>query len=211
MTLRYLLHEPANQVKPPLLSDMFVMRDAVFRQRLCWDVRERNGLERDCYDLLGATYCLCVDQEEQVLGSWRLLPTVGPNLLKDVFAHLLGGNEIPCGPRVWEASRFAVGTAERAPNGAVSEATAGLIAAMLECGMNFGIERIVAVCDVRFERVLQRSGLRTSRYGDPCRIGNSIAVAGWFSVSEENLALVRNTNGLRNDVLTPPRTLSQAA
>ena len=213
MAHRFLLHEPSNVVDPRVLSDMFFMRQQVFKQRLGWSVHERHSLERDCYDLMGATYCLCVDSSDRVIGCWRLLPTNGPYLLRDVFADLLDGHEPPNDTRVWEASRFAVRNASGSlgSRGQINEATVGLIAALLECGLNFGIERIVAVCDLKFERILRRSGLQTNRFGQPRQVGNTVAVAGWFDVTEDNLTCIRETNGLQDDVLFPSQTLGEAA
>src|SRR3546814_13625445 len=44
----------------------------------------------------------------RVVGTWRMLPTTGPYMLRDVFPQLLDGLPPPCGPRIWEGSRFAV-------------------------------------------------------------------------------------------------------
>jgi len=53
--------------------------------------------------------------ENAVVGCWRLLPTTGPYMLKDIFSHLLWGKPAPEQPDVWEISRFAIagGEAER--------------------------------------------------------------------------------------------------
>ncbi len=49
------------------------------------------------------------------------------------------------------------------------------------------ISRIVAVSEVRFERILQRAGLLTSRFGPPLRIGKTVAVSGFADVSDLNV------------------------
>ncbi len=43
-----------------------------------------------------------------MLGSWRLLPTTGPYMLRDVFPQLLHGVAAPAAADTWEISRFAV-------------------------------------------------------------------------------------------------------
>jgi len=210
--LRLVLHDREHQVGPRRLAEMFELRHRVFRERLKWDVRSRSGLERDCYDDLDATYGLCLSDSGCVVGCWRLLPTLGPYLLRDVFPQLLGDHRAPAAPTVWEASRFACAPP---PDGSFSvgripEATTHLIGALLEVGLHHGLGRIVAVSDIRFERMLRRCGLRTHRFSLPVRIGNTMAVAGWFDVTEENLNRVRAIGGLIGDVL-PLRIRERAA
>jgi acyl homoserine lactone synthase len=49
------------------------------------------------------------------------------------------------------------------------------------------ISRIVAVSDVRFERILKRAGLLTNRFGPPLQIGVTRAVSGYADVTDLNL------------------------
>src|SRR5215469_5126406 len=89
------------------LDGMFRLRHEVFKERLDWEVGTSAGKERDMFDDLDPVYIVCEHQGE-VLGSWRLLPTTGPYMLKDVFPELLYGRQAPQAPDVWEISRFAV-------------------------------------------------------------------------------------------------------
>lgn len=212
MPPKILLHEPMNPVAPHLLREMFELRHRVFKGRMGWDVGYHSDMERDCYDLMSPVYALYVNEAHHVDGCCRLMPTTGPYLLKDVFGGLLHDNPVPVGPRIWEASRFAVNTAESGEiPGAVSHTTACLMAALLEFGLSFGIKRIVAVSDLRFERLLQRGGLRTHRFGKPHTVGNTRAVAGWFDVTKANLECVRATNGVATAVLSETLDLERAA
>lgn len=191
------IHEPMSPLAPRLLREMFELRHRVFKERMGWDVGFLNDMERDCYDLMSPVYAVAEDSSGPVDGCWRLMPTTGPYLLKDVFPSLLYDHTAPASPRVWEASRFAVDTTRgHTRPGAVKETTAILMAALLEFGLSFGIEKIIAVSDLRFERVLQRGGLRTHRFGQPQVVGNTRAVAGWFDVTRENLERVRTTNAI---------------
>jgi len=202
--VRILLHETAHPVSSKRLRQMFELRHRVFKERLEWTVSSENGMERDCYDDMGPIYCLCEDESGEVIGCWRLLKTVTPYLLRDVFPQLLGVHAPPASPRIWEGSRFAYypEKIERRALGGVQEATSKLIAALLETGLRYDIDRIIAVSELRFERVLKRSGLVTHRFGPPIQIGNTMAVAGWFDVTRENLQRVREVGGIGNEVLT---------
>ena len=197
------MHEPESPLSADLLRQMYQLRHRIFNESLRWDVVSSNGMERDTYDAMNPIYCLCQDDKGRVVGCWRLMQTVAPYLLKDVFPNLLGGHAPPSSPSVWEGSRFAY-CADNDPNlsfNGVQEATSRLIAALLETGLRYGLERIVAVSEVRFERVLKRSGLITHRFAPSVRLGNSKAVAGWFEVTEENLRRVRKIGHLQGNIL----------
>lgn len=206
------IHEPMSPLAPRLLREMFELRHRVFKERMGWKVGFLSDMERDCYDLMSPVYAVAEDSSGRVDGCWRLLPTTGPYLLKDVFPSLLYDHPVPASPLVWEASRFAVDTTHGPGRpSAVTETTAILMAALLEFGLSFGIERIVAVSDLRFERVLHRGGLKTHRFGQPQAVGNTRAVAGWFDVTRENLERVRTTNAIAKLVLWETLDLVQAA
>ena len=50
----------------------------------------------------------------------------------------------------------------------------------------YGIRRIVAASDIRFDRILQRAGLETQHFGPHVRMENSSAVAGWADINRIN-------------------------
>lgn len=185
------------QADPALLDGMFRLRHAVFKERLGWDVTSQDRRERDGYDALRPVY-LIYRSADGVEGCWRLLPTTGPYMLKDVFGELLGGAKAPESPDTWEISRFAVlpgsgsGSRRRYDSlAAVHHITCWMLIHLIEFARKNGIRRIVAASDVRFERILRRAGLPTVRLGKPRQIGVSRAVAGAAEMSEENLRRVQ--------------------
>lgn len=200
MTYSVLLHHPSSPAPRDVLRDMFRLRREVFADRHGWNVNVRGGLERDPYDLMAPVYGLCLGPEGRLDGCWRLLPSSGPTLFKDVpvFRPLIDG-AVPDATTVWEATRFAIRLPEGEGRGQeggqglgqVHAVTGLLLEAMLEVGLDHGITRIVAICELPFERLLRRCGLETHRLGQPMAIGNAPAVAGYFDASEDNLARVR--------------------
>ena len=208
-----LLHCPASPVAPALLDEMFRQRHEVFKERLGWEVSSFNGMERDCYDLMSAVYGICVAADGTLEGAWRLIPTTGPCLLSDAFPQLLDGQSEPRDPRVWECSRFSCRRGDediRSP-GSIHRVAGLMIAALLECGIAFSVARITAVCDLPFERILGKCGLDTHRFGVPHRVGKTLAVAGWFDVTEDHLAKVCRTSGVRTPIFTTHAPLERAA
>jgi acyl homoserine lactone synthase len=185
------------------LEGMFRLRHEVFKERLDWEVGTTAGKERDMFDDLDPVYIVCEHQGD-VLGSWRLLPTTGPYMLKDVFPELLYGQPAPQAPDVWEISRFAVSkrVVGNESLGTIKMVTNLLLDQLFTFATRRQISRIVAVADVRFERILKRAGLLTQRYGAPMQIGVTKAISGYADVSELNLRRLQLT-ARRNETTLP--------
>ena len=175
-----------------LRDSMFCLRHRVFKERLGWNVTSVLGRERDVYDGLSPVYLLCRNEQNEIEGCWRILPTTGPYLLKDVFPQLLYGHSPPEDANVWEISRFAVLPHQKVYRSlaGVHEITGRMFARLFAFGLAHGINRIVGVTDVMCERLLCRAGVFVESFGPPQRIGPTIAVAGWLDVTVENLERV---------------------
>ena len=169
------------------LHQMHRIRKTVFKDRLGWDVAVSGELEFDEYDALGPSYLLSMDRYGAVNGCVRLLPTTGPNMLRDIFPSFVTKAAVPRSERVWEASRFAVSGNTAAAEAGVSQATYELLIGVLNFGLSNGISTIACVVDVRMERVLRRAGWQLERLGPARRIGNTIAMAGQLDVSAQVL------------------------
>lgn len=174
------------------LDGMFRLRHEVFKERLDWEVGSQAGRERDMFDDLDPVYIVCENQGE-VLGSWRLLPTTRPYMLKDVFPELLYGMPAPEAEDVWEISRFAVSkrVVTNDSLGTINTVTNLLLEQLFTFAARRKISRIVAVADVRFERILKRAGLLTQRFGPPLQIGVTRAISGYADVSDLNVRRMR--------------------
>ena len=195
------------------LDGMFRLRHEVFKERLAWEVGSQAGKERDMFDDLDPVYIVC-EHAGEVLGSWRLLQTTRPYMLKDVFPELLHGMPAPVAPDVWEISRFAVSkrVADNESLGTVNTVTNLLLDQLFTFAARRNISRIVAVADVRFERILKRAGLLTHRYGPPLQVGVTRAISGYADVSELNLRRMQlNTlatrDPLHNEFLRTPKLI----
>jgi acyl homoserine lactone synthase len=165
------------------LYEMHRIRKAVFKDRLGWDVTVTGELEVDEYDALGPSYVLSMDRYGNLNGCVRLLPTTGPNMLRDIFPSFVIKGAVPRGERVWEASRFAANGNSTAAEAGLSQTTYDLLIGVLKFGLSNGISAIACVVDVRMERVLRRAGWQIERLGPARRIGNTIAMAGQLEVS----------------------------
>jgi acyl homoserine lactone synthase len=178
------------------LHQMHRIRKAVFKDRLGWDVNVSGGLEVDEYDALGPSYLLSIDRSGTLNGCVRLLPTTGSNMLRDIFPSFVTKAALPCGERVWEASRFAVSRNSTAAELGISQTTYDLLIGVLKFGLSNGISMIACVVDVRMERILRRAGWQLERLGPAHRIGNTIAMAGLLEVSAQTLRQLEARAGL---------------
>lgn len=188
------------------LVEMHRLRHRVFKLRMAWEVETSGDMEIDEFDALHPDYLVQVDENGQVQGSVRLLPTLGPTMLRETFSALLEGRPAPSTPLVWESSRFAVDVAADAPKGdhGITRAAYELFAGMIEFGLSRQLTDIVTVTDVRMERLLRRAGWPLRRIGNPSTIGKTLAVAGYLEISRTTLASLLEGGGLSAPVLWTP-------
>lgn len=125
----------------PEIEAMFRNRAEVFSERLKWDVVVENGYERDRFDDGGPLYLISVDPDTgEYRGSLRLLPTIGPNMLRDVFPFLLRDDEMVESATIWEVSRICTtpsASPEKHRNG-VGPAFGELITGIGEAAFRYG-------------------------------------------------------------------------
>ena len=159
---------------PNEIDAMFRNRALTFSERLGWDVVVNDGYECDVFDDVNPLYLVACDSEcEQYCGSLRLLPTTGPNMLRDVFPYLLGEGHIVESATIWESSRICVAAVDRQPQRAkngVNSTLSELIAGIGEVAVIVGLTQIVSVFDARIYRVLKAAGCNPKIIGRPQRI-----------------------------------------
>ncbi len=101
---------------PREIDAMFRSRALIFSERLGWEVVVKDERERDRFDDENPLYLNSVDPESgQYWGSLRLLPTTGPNMLRDVFPFLLSDGRVIEGASIWESSRICAIAVEGQP------------------------------------------------------------------------------------------------
>jgi acyl homoserine lactone synthase len=200
-------------ISPPLyrlfsesLVEMHRLRYRVFKVRLGWDVTVEGDMERDRFDDLHPVYLLQRDRDNRVCGCVRLLPSLGPTMLRDTFPSLLHGEPMRSSIAIWESSRFALDMPDDANKaaGGIAVGTYELFAGLVEFGLARELCEIVTVTDVRLERILRKASWPLKRIGPPVQIGNTSAVAGLLEVSVAALQRLRDAGGLNGPVLWSP-------
>ncbi len=146
----------------PELQQMYRQRYHVFVEQLQWDLPHANdGLECDEFDTEDTVYLLLLDRQGNIQGSSRLLPTLNPHLMSEIFSHLVEG-EIPRGSHIWESSRSYI-LPDRRAKGVLGE----LFLAMLEIGLLLEIQKITFVCDMNFLSRILHAGWEVDPLGMP--------------------------------------------
>ena len=84
------------ELRPPLMTRMARYRHRVFVEKLGWQLHCRDALELDQFDRDDTVYVIAQNEDGEVIGTARLLPTTRPYLLAEVFPQLLNGAPAPC-------------------------------------------------------------------------------------------------------------------
>jgi acyl homoserine lactone synthase len=159
-------------------DDYFRLRYRVFHERLHWDVQCQDEKETDEYDDDRTVYVLTADDDDHVIGGWRLRPTLERYMLEEVFPQLLCGAVVPRHPRIWESNRFVVDQREAKTRAyGFGDAASQLFRATTQYAVDRGIDEYVMVLSAGVVRLVRHSGLIVHTYGRPMRIGEVLSVA----------------------------------
>lgn len=147
------------------LFDMHRQRKAVFVDRQGWNLPVLGDLEVDDYDDADTTYLIAKAESRsaEVLASARLLPTVRPHLMADLFERACDGHA-PRGPYIWEVSRFCVNPAVSSRRKRVRllwEMACGV----METALLYGIEKVTFVANAALLPLALECGWKCARLG----------------------------------------------
>ncbi len=163
-----------HQLAAHLPSALGRYRQRIFIQQLGWPLASgpHQQQEQDQFDQQETVYVIALNDEGQICGCARLLPTTQPTLMQEVFPHLMQ-DHLPRSRQIWELSRFSSdGPAITRP----------LIDAVLACAAELGVVRLIALSPVGVERLLSRWGILTRRAGIPVRMLGQWVCARWIEV-----------------------------
>ncbi|MCV2366035.1 GNAT family N-acetyltransferase [Paucibacter sp. DJ1R-11] len=184
------------EMGPKLLQEIAAYRYQVFVRTLGWRLDCPVGCELDQFDHAEAHYVLLREDSGALAGCARLLPTLQPYLLQQVFPMLAPGL-LPHDAAVWELSRFAVlspalfGASQRTavaeesaklrrpttdrPRSALpqfsSEQAVALLQAALDHARRLGARSLVTVSPVGIDRLLSMAGFNTRALAPPQTVG----------------------------------------
>ena len=154
------------EFNPELVQSAMKFRARLFYEQYGWDLKVKNGVERDQFDRDFAlhTTLMCGDE---IVGYFRAIQTTHPYLAETIFPDLAVTQSFPKRSDRWEISRFGVW-----PSGQQRKMSLLLYSLMFRVGMELGAKGLIAITDVYHERVLSLLGIRTRRYGPPRQIAH---------------------------------------
>lgn len=132
----------------PVLNDMYRDRKRIFVDLLGWDVPVVDGAyEIDQFDDEHAIYVVATNERGEHDGSIRLLPSVRPHVLGDIFPELCDG-PVPSGEHIFELSRACLSPRNRAARRLqVRNAVTTLPSSSLRCFGAFAISHASRIQD----------------------------------------------------------------
>ncbi len=187
-----------------ILSNMWRDRKHVFVDTLGWDVPVvQNSFEIDQFDDEHAVYLVVSDESRtQHLASVRLLPSVRPHILGDIFPQLCAGT-VPRGTATWEITRLCMSPAL----GSVRQAMLirrELALGLCEYALDNGISTYTQVHLAAHLPQLLAVGWDCEPLGFPVEADGQLLMASRIAVTRATLDAIRGTSGIRRTVLVQP-------
>lgn len=181
------------------LDEMYRQRKQVFVDRCGWRIPVVNDMEIDGYDRDDTIYLLAkAAPEAPIVASVRLLSTVGPHLMADLFRETCASVQ-PRGPAVWEVSRFCISPevqSRRTRLGLIWDTVCGVS----ETALLFGIERVTFATHGALLRLVLGCGWQAEPLGSPLLDGEERITAVAASITPDGLDAVRRRFGVPRPV-----------
>jgi acyl-homoserine lactone synthase len=181
------------------LVEHFRIRHEIYVGERRWMKLARpDGLERDQFDNADTTYLLALD-ETKVVGGTRLVPSVKPHLLSDVFPGL-AMKGVPRAPDIYEWTRVHVVKARREGRNR-GAALGSLFCGILEFCLKEEISALTALVEMWWLPHFNEMGWPVEPLGIPELIENEWSIAIVLPIRAKALASTRAMFGIRGPVL----------
>lgn len=170
------------------LRAMFRARKSVFVDLLKWDVPVLDGAyEMDQFDDVHATYLILADDDGRHLGSARLLPTVRPHILGELYPELCHA-AVPQGSEIFEVTRFCLDRGLTAAGRRIVRDT--LVNGLVEHALACGIAAYSAVAEIGWFQQILAFGWRCNPLGLPRMMDGRMLAALRIEITHETPGLL---------------------
>ena len=201
MSVLYLIDRRNRAAFASQIEEMYRIRHRVYVDGRGWQAIARaDKREVDQFDTDDAIYLLGLGADGNVLSGIRLLPTTGPHLMRDVFAHTVTWGRVPSDERIYEMTRYFVWGNMRGEERrrAVNEVFCGAF----EYAVARKLTHISVVCDTFFVPRLLDGGWKPHHLGLPTEYAEGVCAALMLEVSSERLHLTKSQAGFDGPSLT---------
>ncbi|MEI5668460.1 acyl-homoserine-lactone synthase [Bosea sp. CCNWLW174] len=187
------------------LERYFRIRYDIYVRRRQWRALARPiNIEMDAFDTEHAVYLLALDSLGKIVGGSRLVPTLQPHLLGNVFPELAPAGP-PRAPDIFEWTRFFISPALH--RGGRSPPVAGiLLCGVLEVAHKLGIRQISVVCETFWPKRLRAFGWSITELGKVLQHEDGDVIALLIDVTPEAIANTRRVYGIREPILAEAAT-----
>src|SRR5438309_441864 len=166
----------SGELQSGLERELAVYRHKVFVDHLGWKLPlVEAGYERDQFDHIDTVYVIARDQQGNICGCGRLLPTTEPYLLGSIFPHLMGEQAVPCATEVWELSRYSTQSVDGEPvtHNELRQRFRSLLRAIVDTAIAHGAKRLITFTVPALERLSRQLGIHVHRVGPPQLVDGS--------------------------------------
>lgn len=187
------------------LERYFRLRHDIFVRRRQWRALARPiNIEMDAFDTEHAVYLLALDSVGKIVGGSRLVPTLQPHLLANVFPELARAGP-PRAPDIFEWTRFFISPALR--SGGRSSPVAGVIlCGVLEVARTLGARQISVVCESFWLERLRAFGWSITELGDVQKQEDGDVIALLIDVTPGAIESTRRAYGIREPIFAEAAT-----
>ncbi|TRC75243.1 GNAT family N-acetyltransferase [Mesorhizobium sp. WSM4307] len=183
-----------------LLERYFRIRyDIYVRQRQWRAVARPINIEIDAFDNEHALYLLALDTNGKIVGGSRLVPTLEPHLMSEVFPGLAGGTP-PRAAEIFEWTRFFVIPSLRT-QGASSPVAGVVLCGLLEAALRLGIRQISVVCEAFWPKRLRALGWTLTELGEVLEHPDGDIVALLIDVTLQAIQATRRAYSISGAIL----------
>jgi acyl-homoserine lactone synthase len=197
----YILSGNDAHLYPRLMDQVHRLRYDVFVEELGWDdLANPTGRETDEFDYPEAVHQICV-RDEKVVGYQRMLPTLQPHLLSDLFPFLCEGPP-PRARSTYELTRYCVAPTHREGRRGVSSVGSELMAGFVEWGLASDVNKVI----IEFETIWVLRALQLKflvrPLGFETQIGRQKIVATELTFDTDTLRAIQSYRGNNAAVTT---------
>lgn len=183
------------------LERYFRIRHDIYVEHRKWrSVARPIGIEMDAFDNEHAIYLVAIDDNtDKIVGGSRLVPTLQPHLMSEVFP-MLASDGPPRAEDVFEWTRFFI-VRTLQTRGKSSPFAGVMLAGIQEAALHLGIRQISVVCEAFWPRRIEALGWKARRLGDVLAHPDGDIVALLIDVSREALDATRRSYGIEGSLL----------
>lgn len=183
-----------------VLERYFRIRYEIYVKHRRWrDVARPINIEIDAFDNEHTRYVLALDTNGRIVGGSRLVPTLEPHLMSEVFPGLAGGRP-PRAAEIFEWTRFFVVPSLRT-QGAPSPIAGLVLCGLLETAQSLGIRQISVVCETFWPKRLRALGWTLIELGEVLEHPDGDIIALLIDVTPEAVEQTRRAYGISGVLL----------